>query len=632
MPSLAVPRRSQIIGMVLLFGLLALVVYGTALRNQFVQFDDGLLITHNPIVTNLSWHSVWRAFTSYDPELYIPLTLLSYQLDMWIGSGSPVPFHATSLFLHTINALLVAWLAFLFIGRRWIAVFVGLLFLLHPLHTEAVAWASARKDVLSTALFLGSWLTFHYAEDRASRRLLFLSVGLFLLALLAKVVVLTLPVILLLLCYRAKGSIDSQTRKVMIPYVVLAGVFALVALFGKVHVTEASTLTQKILVAIRSSVFYLEQLVWPAHLNVFYPVAGAIEVSEPAFAVPLVLAVFLLFLVGVSLRSTREIAVWTAFYIVTLAPTFINIAKGERGDFYFASDRYAYIPSIAVFLLLGFGLRWLASTRFFERMQPLGSRALVSICVVILLFLGVLAHRQSLTWRDTKSLFTHVLAHAPAPSYIAHNGYANALRQEGDLEGAVTHYEKSLALRPHVNTYCNLGVAYRMLKRFSDAQAVYEKAQALDPKHPLPLFGLGLLYAAQGRFHDAIAMYEQTLLIDPDAAEVYINLGTILDRQGRTDEAADAFERAVAVNEFHPDGFFNLAVVRAKQGRTDEAIIAYERAIDLAPKTASARINLGLLLLQQRRRKEAVEQFKAILRFDPRNAAARSALMQLGEI
>lgn len=150
------------------FFIIAALVYGASLHNQFVRLDDGLLIYENQAIQHINPQTIKTVFTTYDPELYIPLTLISYQVDYLLGGIDPFLYHLQNLFWHTLNALLVAWLAYLLIKKEWIALFVGVLFLVHPLHTEAVAWAAARKDVLSTFFFLASTITYLYyrSEER----------------------------------------------------------------------------------------------------------------------------------------------------------------------------------------------------------------------------------------------------------------------------------------------------------------------------------------------------------------------------------------------------------------------------------------------------------------------------------
>lgn len=610
--------------------LLAFGVYGASLGNGFVRWDDGSLIYQNPAVVEMSWSAVKRAFSTYDPELYVPLTLLSYQADHALGDGSPFPFHLQSLLLHAFNALFVCWLAYLLLRNRLSAVLIGAVFLVHPLHTEAVAWASGRKDLLSAFFFLGSLLAWLYWRDRGDRRLYLLSVGLFALGLFAKVMVLTLPLVLLILCWLRGGGITRRDIKETLAFFALSVIFGIVALFGKTDVNAASTMLEKLLMAGKSTMFYLQKLVLPLDLSVLYPYPETITLRSPDFFLPLLMLAVLLGIAIVSLRYTRMIAAGFALYLVTLSPTFINIAKGAD-TFYSASDRYAYIPSIGILLIAGFLIaRFLEQDVRMSRMRA-RVRGVTTGGVALTAVLGVLASAQSLVWRDTVTLFEHAIALAPAPSYEAHNNLGNAYRSRGEFEKALKQYDLSVGIKPHSRTYANMGAVYRSLGRFDEAHDAYRDALRIEPRSAEAHFGLGILFAAQGREQEALASYDRALAFAPDMAHAYVNIGAVHMHAGRTDDALAAYRKAIGIDPLFTDAYYNLAVLQTQLMQFDEAIVSYERAIDLRPRNTSARINVALLHMQQGQQKEAVAHFRAILQYDPQNAAARSALEQLRE-
>jgi len=611
------------------FFVLALFVYGGSLGNSFVRWDDSSLIYQNPAVMETSPASIKRAFTTYDPELYIPVTLLSYQADYLLGGGSPFLFHFQSLVWHVLNALLVCWLAFLLFKNRMAAVLIGLLFLVHPLHTEAVAWASGRKDVLSTFFFLASTIGFLYYLNGNNKRLYWVSLGLFTLGLLSKVMVLTLPAVLLLLVFREKGKITRKDLMEMVPYVALSLLFCVVALFGKTEVNAASTLMEKILMAAKSSIFYLQKLVWPLDLSVVYPYPSEVSLAEPAIVFPAVLLVMLIAVAVASLKHTRELAVWIGFYLITLAPTFINIAKGE-GDLYSASDRYAYIPSIGIFFLVGALILYALSQSANRRTEKAREQGMLMVGGVVLILCAILTAQQSLVWKDTLTLFEHAVAHSPAPSYVAHNNLGNAYNQLKQYDKAIDQFETSLALKQHARTYTNLGATYRRMGNFDRAEDAYTKALALEPTSALAYFGLGMVRSARGEEEKALAAYTRALELDPEMSAVHVNVGALYAAKGRYEEAIDAYDRALSVDPFSADAYYNRAVTLGDLARYAEAVESYEKAIDLQPQAIPARINLALLYARDGERNKAIEQFRAILRIDPKNPAALSALNQLG--
>src|SRR3989344_4256763 len=199
------------------FFLLAMLIYGSSLGNGFVQWDDGLLIYENPAIRGITWTNLKTIFTTYDPELYIPLTLFTYQVDYLIAGTHAAFYHFHALILHTLNVLLVLWFLKRLTGKTALAVVIGLVFMVHPLHTEAVAWSSARKDLLATMFFLLSIIAYMRYREAEKKLLYSASLCAFLLGLLAKVTVLTLPAVLLLFDWKRDGNISRRSLIASLP-------------------------------------------------------------------------------------------------------------------------------------------------------------------------------------------------------------------------------------------------------------------------------------------------------------------------------------------------------------------------------------------------------------------------------
>lgn len=626
LPSLPSWKRCLLIA--LAFFAASALVYGHSLGNPFVRWDDGMLIYENPAIRAINPWTLWHIFTTYDPELYIPLTFFTYQIDYLLGGTDPFFFHFGNFVLHTLNALLVAWFGFLILRNRLLALLLGGLFLLHPLHTEAVLWASARKDVLSTFFFLFSLISYIYFKDQDSRKWYFLSLATFALGLMAKVSVIMLPFILLLLDFRAKRPLLRVSQiKEKWPYILIAVIFAVIAFFGKQQLVEATTFSQKILMAQRSAVFYLQQIFYPKTFSLLYPFTEDVSFSTPIILYSVIAVVIISVIVLASLRFTREVFFGMAFYLLMVAPTFGNFAKGGDMDVYFASDRYAYIGSIGVFYIVCFVLA-LALTRVRDSLRD---RIIAGISIVLVAGLGFLSYRQSFVWENTESLFRHVIKVFPASSHVAHNNLGNAYRLQGDLEKAIIEYELALKVREHAKILSNLGATLRRMGQMDEALAAYDRAIQVDSESEFAHAGLGLIYTQQGRFSDAEREYQLALTYAPNYEEAASNLGDVYAKQGRWQEAADTLEEALRINPFLPEGIFNLAVAYTKLGRVNDAITHYEDLLRLVPQMVSARINLGILYHQVGEAERAAHQFRTILSLDPNNAAAKEALRQMGQ-
>lgn len=621
--------RTAVWWIVGLFFFAAFLVYGASLTHAFVRWDDGLLIYENPAIRAITPSTVRTIFTSYDPELYIPLTFLSYQIDYLIGGTHPAVYHFQNLLWHTLNALLVALLLRRWVKSGWVALLGGLLFAVHPLHTEAVAWASARKDVLSTFFFFGSLLLYLRYRDSGGRSSYAASLAAFTLGSLAKVTVITLPLVLLLFDFLDHRRFTVKVFVEKIPYVALSALFAVIAAAGKTGVLASSTLNEKILMAPLSILFYVEKFFLPLRLTVLYPFVGPVTIGRLDIAVPLVLLVLLLLAAAISLRWTRTVFFAAAFFLVTVAPSLLNFAKGDF--FYFASDRYAYIPSVALLFLVALAADALCRTR--------PKTCLLSGSLLLLTF-GALATLQARTWKDSTALFTRALAVSPE-AFAAQVNLGNVHRYAGDEERAMAEYESALTTLRHYGRgpgvarseskiLSNLASAKREQGDFAGAQAVYNEALAKNPQNIYAMVGLGVIAGQKGQTEDAEQQYRRAILSAPDFAPAQLNLGALLVGMGRLEEGIDAYRAALQLNPFFPQAHYNLGVALAKLHRTDEAAEAYSAAIELQPKFTAARVNLGILFFNDLHDADgAQEQFEAILRYDPDNAQARAALQQI---
>lgn len=616
----SLPRTSILIAIAACFFALAFLTYGSSLSNNFVAWDDNFLVAGNPDIRGFTFRNIREAFTTFDPELYIPFTILSYQLNYALGGLNPAIFHATNVLLHTLNALFVGWVLYLLSGKQKVSLIAGLIFLVHPQNTEAVAWASARKDVLSTFFFLASIVSYLHFRSSQSNKTYAGSVLFFLAGLLSKVMVVTLPVVLLIIEYFKEGRIDKKTLARLLPYFLLSVIFGIVALFGKEEVVAETTLLQKVLMAGRSTLFYAQSFFAPTNLSVLYPYNNPIGFGSTDLVISCVIALVMIGLAAWSLRYTKIIAVGMAFFLITLIPTFTNFAKG--GENYVASDRYAYIPSIGLLLILMYVLEWIYETQI---LPSLGRRTasqvgIVATCVIIGGF-ALLSYRQSLTWASSETLFTHALSHYPD----AMGGKINlgvTYRKKGDVEAAEDILLSAIEQRPRARAYTALAAVYFEQGRFDEAKTMSEEARKLDPEDPDPLYGLGLVYAKQGNIADAKRMYQETLQKHADHTGALNNLAAILIEEENTSEALILYEKAIAADPSLPDPFYNAGLIYESQGDYRKAAQHFEGALEAEGDTVETLTKLVSMYAQLNDRDKTIDSLERILAIDPRNDLA----------
>lgn len=624
----ALPSLPTIAMVVATFVLACTAVYGTSLENDFVRFDDGLLIVENPIARGITPNNVAKAFTTYDPELYVPLTIVSYQLDYMIGGTSPFIYHAHSLALHVINAILVAWLAFLLSASRRVGMLSGLLWALHPLHVEAVSWAAALKDVQSTTFFLSSLIAYVYGRSGDRTLLYWASITLFTLGLLSKVVVIALPVVLLLLEWREKGRVSSNTLVRILPFVALAIVFGCIAVFGKIDVLASSTPWETLLMALKSTVFTLGKLAWPWDLSVLYPYEGSVSIFAPAFFVPALTLGVIFAAVTLAAQRSRDVPFAFAFFLVTLVPTFTNFSKLD--SLFITSDRYAYIPSIGLAFLVALGIDHALSLPGRHAFMRTKTTVIWSVTCIVLAVLASLARTQSLSWNDTESLFRGVLRLYPS-SFIAHNNLGNFYLRQGKTDDAIREFEAGLVDREHARLLNNLGRAYGKKGLVDTAEKHFRRSLELEPSNAETYVQFGRMFADNARSAEAYEAYDTAIALQPTLAAAYLNRGALFLDEGHLDEAAKDFNDAALYDPALAHARYNLGIIYAKRGNPDEAIEAYEAAIALQPSFFEARFNLAMLYAKKGMLLEARDQLVAAKKLRPSNTSLDRAIRQIDD-
>jgi protein O-mannosyl-transferase len=586
----------------LLLGLVTLALYWPATRHAFLNYDDQLYVTENPHVqAGLTAASVqWALRPEAKFGYWHPLTLLSHLLDCeWYGLD-PWGHHLTNILLHALNTALVLLLLHRLTGAVWRSVAVAALFGWHPAHVESVAWVAERKDVLSACFgLLSLYFYARYAQKRTLdlRPSTFdyrLSLICFACALLSKPMAVTLPFVMLLLDDwplnrgLGPGTRGLGWRKLVgekIPFLALAAAtaaitFALSRQAGALAAGEQLSWGARSANALVSYARYLEKLLWPTDLAVFYPHPG-----HWAAAAVLVAGMLWAGLSAVMVWQRRQhpylLTGWL-WFIGTLVPV---IGLVQVGDFALA-DRYTYLPSLGLFILFIWGIE--------ELTRPWPDRkAGLMVAGTVVAVLCLAATRQQLGyWRDSETLFRHALA-ATGDNCLARVQLGSSLYNQGQIDAAIDEFQQAIRLKPDY------------LQAHND---------------------LGNALVKQERFEEAIRPFEVVVHLKPDFAEGHYNLGNALAKLGRPAEAIDEFRAAIRYAPDYPEPHNNLGNALCSQGRPGEAIPEFEAALRLRPAYAEAHYNLGTALATTRQFDGAIREFQAALRLKPDYAAASNNL------
>ncbi len=585
---MVIPRARTVIITVLLFSTLSLSVFGRSLNNEFVTWDDMPLIVDNDNVQSLSATTLKNVFSSYDPELYIPLTLVSYQVNHAIGGLDPFIYHATDLVLHTANALLVTLFLWLLLGSTSISIFLGLIFLLHPINVETVVWASARKDTLSTLFFLSSVIA--YLQWRAGRSLhwMLISVALFFAGLLSKVMIVSLPCVLLLLDY-FEGRKDVRRLFVeKLPFFSLALLFGIIALFGKSDILVQTTVTQKLLMATLSTLFYFWKIFVPLGFSVMYPYNGVIAATEPIFMFSVAIVCATSCLLYFRYRSQRWLMFGCTLYILTLIPTFFNFAKG--GDIYIASDRYAYIPLIGILFLVGYMMLNFVNVH--------STRRSLSLMILLIVVVAYASYKQSLTWLNSTTLYQNTLSHFKE-SRGALNNLGMEYLKRNEHQVALELFQRSLAVRDDPRTRINKATALEKLGDTAGALKELKYVMKVAPEIPDSYYGIAGIAFKQSQLKEAIVFYKKAIEVKPSYTNAINNLGAVYMQQGDYDAAIETFKKAIALHPLFAESYYNLGGAYEGKGNLTEAKKSYALALKFAPTDIDAMTRLALLLQKE---------------------------------
>ncbi len=601
-------------------------VFGSSLHSEFVSWDDNLLITDNPVVQQMNFSTIGKAFSSYDPELYIPLTLVSYQIDWSIGNGAPFMFHFTNIVLHTLNALLVTLVLYLLLENGWLALGLGLLFAIHPLNTEAVVWASGRKDVLSTFFALLSLTAFiRYVRDDARKKSYVASVLFLLLALLSKVMAAMLPAILVLMYAWHGIRLSGKRIAAVIPHICLSAIFIIVALFGKAKLLVSTTLLQKILMAGKSTSFYVLKFFMPTNLSVVYPYTASVKLLSADFILPLLFTVLLIVLTVWSWRRARHVAIGLLIYLVTLLPTFTNFAKG--GDLYFASDRYAYLPMIGLLLILGV----LASYRLNRptaRAERAARNHIVIVSCVVLVISAFMSASQTKVWATSTGLYAHAITVYPN-SRVAHNNLGMEYLLRDKLSEALAEMDAAIAIKRDPRSLVNRATILSAMKRDDEALAQLQQVVLESPETSDAHYGLANIYWRRGDTESAIREYNRALTIDPAYVNALNNLGAVYLELGDWNNAILTLKRSIELRPAFVEAYYNLGGTYEKAGRPAEAEAMYRASLKLKPDDPDALSSLAILLYDRKDVDGAAKLLTQALKIDSSNPIAIGLVLRM---
>lgn len=581
--------------------LLTILTFLPALRGEFLNWDDDKLLTEN-----MGFRGFWPAnvrwmFSTMLLGNYQPLTWLSYAFDYCIWGMNPFGYRLTNVLLHSTNAVLVFVLASQLLGRclpdadsrsRVIgAAAAALFFALHPLRVESVAWATERKDVLSSCLLLACVIAYlNYAGRSPSGRGYYASVILLGLSLLAKVWGMTLPIVLLILdVYPLRrfgvataGRRWSEARRLLaekFPFILFAAAAAMKAYGAQTTRVELRTdfgWAEKIAQSCYSIIFYIWKTVMPVGLTPLHQRPIPLNAFAPRYLICAASVVIItVALIGLRRRVPALLCAWL-IYLVVLTPVAGWVPVGPQ----IVAERYTYLACIPFAMLLAGAI---ASLPLHSTQRAGLSFAAVATLIAVL---GVATWRYCGVWHDSRSLWERVLAVEP-DSWAGHNNMGLLLLRSGDLSPAREHFERAEAVFPNEPlVQSNLAVCLAKLGQTEQAVVHFKRGAAVPNARTSVLLMIADGLLALGRFNDSRDVYEQLLRRDPNDPDAHTNLAIALDALGESSTAITHLERAIALYEageasdktYH-DASIILAAIYERRGDSERAAELRRRSI-----------------------------------------------------
>jgi tetratricopeptide (TPR) repeat protein len=636
--------------------LLTLAVYWTATAGGFLNWDDQKFLVENHGFRGLGWEQLRWVFGQTHSGHYHPLTWLSFMLDDALWQDAAFGWHLTSVLLHAGSAVLVFFLGLrLLKGNLWGAGVAALLFALHPLRVESVAWLSERRDVLSGFFYLATLCAYLRMVERPTLGRHAMGWILFLCALLSKAVAMTLPAALLLLDVYPLGRLNTDPRKwwgtakartvlkEKVPYVLLsvgAAVMALIAQRASVDMMglQDFSLVDRLAQSLFAPAFYIFKTLWPTQLLPLYEIPEPFNPWAGRFVMGGCVSLGISALVTIQRRRYPALAAAWIFMLLTLAPMLGIVQFGLQ----IAADRYTYLACLPWALLAGALVH--------------SARGRV-VAALVLVGLSFQTRRQVAHWHDSLSLWGYTVSVAPQ-HYVGHYNLATLFDDAGRLDEAAQHYRSALNVRPNgTMALVQMGYIHQRRGALAEAEALYRQALALSPDFPQAHYRLGRLLLSTGQNAQARAHLKRAMtqaprfLMRPEAARTLTSdeeaalrvlyrraaenqklrgpLADALQRAGRYEEAAKQYRLLLRVRSDDPRVRVALAAVLLRRGKLKQAESELREALRRTPGDAQAHFNLGNVLAVAGNARAAAEQYEKALAAAPGFKPAQINLQKL---
>lgn len=563
--------------------LVTFVVFFPSLGNQFVDWDDGEMIYDNPKITSLSWDNISTMFTSSHYGMYHPLVLVSYAVEYKYFGLNPRIYHTTNLALHILNSVMVFFFIYLLSRNLTVSLIVGILFGIHPIQVESVAWATERKDVLYSLFFLGSLIAYLKYIVGKKKAYYFLALFLFFFSLLSKPMAISLPFLLILCDYLLNRKINKKTILEKIPFLLFSVLFGIIAIFAKqatggLVVPEPPLSYKNIFISsYRILFYYLPRLSFLFNFTRLYPHNSYVPpevVKLPSifwFSPFILAAIFIAFIYF--FRKNKKVIFGIVFFLISIAPVALSFAIG------LFADRYSYIPSVGIFYLLGLAIYW--TYQKISLPKKIATNVIAIILIITTGIIGVYTWQRCGIWKDSITLYNEVCKWYPnIPAPFQHRGELYA--KKGEDRRAIEDFNKALEIDPEfVPALVSRGNAFVRIGAIKLAMKDYSRALEINPDEANAHNNIGYLLFIMGEVDKGISEINRSIELNPSNSYAYYNRGKIYLSLKKYKLAIKDFDKALQINPRFASAYVERHIAYFKLGKYSQALKDSQKAISL---------------------------------------------------
>lgn len=605
--------------------ILTTILFSGITSNEFTNWDDDGYIINNTLIKDLSPTGIMDIFSSYVLSNYHPLTVLLFALELKVFGLDPSGFHSVSLVLHLINVVLVFFLFQLLGFRKKIIIPVCLLFAIHPMHVESIAWIAEQKDLLYALFFIASLISYLVWIKREKKpKWLILSIVFFALSLLSKSMAVTLPLILILFDWYLDRLRSKKEVLEKLPYFVLSILFGIIAIISQsegnaMDITRNVSIIDRIFLTCYGVIFYLYKLVLPLNLSAihYYPTKTGNFLPFYYYLMPIVILA-IIYLIYKTKSNKKIILFGTLFFLGSISVVLQIIPVGDA----IVGERYTYIPYLGLFLIVSFyytKLREVKKTSIKRIRQWIYTLSLAYLC-----FLCISTFQRIKVWEDGISLFTDVIQKDP-DNYSAYVVLANSYAAKNKYPEAIKNFDKAIDLNDqYIDTYMYRGRIKMLSGKLKEALEDYNYVIGKNPDNSKAYTNRGIIYTKLGDYKNALADLNKALSLDPQDIFCLNQRSQVYYNQNRIDDSFADLDKAISIDSSHSDAYSNRGFLYTQTGKYTEALSDLSKAALLDPNNSDIYVNLGYARLLMDDFLGAIKEFDKAIEANPYNFTAYS--------